>query len=115
MPERFFNADGTLNNDTVNYVFGFGQRICSGRHIADSEVWLTVACVLATFDITKAKDDCCNEIDIDPNAFVDSLATRPLPFKCFILPRSHEVEENIRIAMQSSDCPPVFWAVGQRL
>ncbi|KIL53882.1 hypothetical protein M378DRAFT_174541 [Amanita muscaria Koide BX008] len=26
MPERFFNADGALNNDTVNYVFGFGLR-----------------------------------------------------------------------------------------
>jgi len=25
-PERFFNADGTLNDDTMYYVFGFGRR-----------------------------------------------------------------------------------------
>ena len=25
-PERFFNDDGTLNNDTAQYVFGFGRR-----------------------------------------------------------------------------------------
>ncbi len=25
-PERFFNADGTLNDDTVVYAFGFGRR-----------------------------------------------------------------------------------------
>jgi hypothetical protein len=26
LPERFFNADGTLNGDTVEYIFGFGRR-----------------------------------------------------------------------------------------
>ena len=25
-PERFFNDDGTLNDDTVPYAFGFGRR-----------------------------------------------------------------------------------------
>ena len=25
-PERFFKADGTLNDDTVDYAFGFGRR-----------------------------------------------------------------------------------------
>ena len=25
-PERFFNDDGTLNNNTVQHVFGFGRR-----------------------------------------------------------------------------------------
>ncbi|KAM6494491.1 Cytochrome P450 [Amanita muscaria] len=75
MPERFFNADGTLNQDTVGYVFGFGRRICVGRHIADSVLWLMVSCMLATFDISKAKDDNGHEIDIDPDAFADSLIT----------------------------------------
>ncbi|KAF9238847.1 cytochrome P450 [Melanogaster broomeanus] len=35
-PERFLNSDGTLNDDAVGYVFGFGRRICPGRHFADA-------------------------------------------------------------------------------
>ena len=25
-PERFFNTDGSLNDDTVDYAFGYGRR-----------------------------------------------------------------------------------------
>ncbi len=25
-PERFFDPDGTLNDDTVDYAFGYGRR-----------------------------------------------------------------------------------------
>lgn len=25
-PERFFNANGTLNDDTIGYAYGFGRR-----------------------------------------------------------------------------------------
>jgi cytochrome P450 len=53
-PERFIKADGTLNDDTVDYAFGFGRRyvaftpalvqnadmcrICPGRAFAETEV-----------------------------------------------------------------------------
>ncbi|KAM6490882.1 Cytochrome P450 [Amanita muscaria] len=101
IPERQFNTDGTLNDDTASYGFGFGRRICPGRHIADSLLWLTFACILATFDICKAKDDNGNEINIDPYAYADSMITYPLPFKCSITPRSRETEDLIRIAATS--------------
>ena len=39
-PERFINEDGTLTDDTVDYAFGFGRRVCPGRHMADSMVRL---------------------------------------------------------------------------
>ena len=26
LPERFLKADGTLNDDTMDYAFGFGRR-----------------------------------------------------------------------------------------
>ncbi|KIL60533.1 hypothetical protein M378DRAFT_168024 [Amanita muscaria Koide BX008] len=89
-PERLIqesNTDGTLNDDTASYSFGFERRICPGRHIADyvwrrfavarrlSQLWLTFACILATFDICKAKDDNDNEIDIDPDAYADFMTT----------------------------------------
>jgi len=65
-----------------------------------------IASTLATFNISKAKDENGNEIDIDPDAFTDSFTRcaamifvnvvvtysicEPLPFKCSILPRSQQ-------------------------
>ncbi|KAF8152097.1 cytochrome P450 [Mycena galopus ATCC 62051] len=65
-PERFFNADGQLNADDRILTFGFGRRTCPGRYAANAIVWATVVSVLATFNITKAKDETGKEIDIDP-------------------------------------------------
>jgi hypothetical protein len=36
-------------------------------------MWLIIVSVLATFNISKAKDKAGNEIDIDPDATIDSL------------------------------------------
>ncbi|KAF8625969.1 hypothetical protein AX17_006694 [Amanita inopinata Kibby_2008] len=80
-PERFFEADGTLNDDTMDIAFGFGRRICPGRHIATSTLWIMIASVLSTFTISKDKDEDGNEIDIDSGAFSDAVVSHPLPFK----------------------------------
>ncbi|KIL55978.1 hypothetical protein M378DRAFT_173116 [Amanita muscaria Koide BX008] len=95
-PERFFIGDGTLNDDIVDYSFGFGRRICPGRHMADKTVWLMMSSVLATFDITKARDGSGNEIDIDANAYSDGTTSHPLPFKSSITPRSSQAESLIQ-------------------
>ncbi|KAJ6466213.1 cytochrome P450 [Mycena sanguinolenta] len=65
-PDRFFTADGKLNEDDTILTFGFGQRICPGRYHADATIWATIVSVLSTFNITKAKDATGKEIDIDP-------------------------------------------------
>ncbi|KAF8199264.1 cytochrome P450 [Mycena galopus ATCC 62051] len=54
-PERYL-LDGKLNPamTDLNIVFGFGRRICPGRHMAASSVWISIARILATFDISKA-------------------------------------------------------------
>lgn len=39
-------------------------RVCAGRYMADNTVWLTVASVLATLTLGKAKDKNGNEINI---------------------------------------------------
>ncbi|KAF7365150.1 O-methylsterigmatocystin oxidoreductase [Mycena venus] len=87
-PDRFFTADGRLNNDDTVLAFGFGRRICVGRHHADATVWAAMVSVLATFNITKAKDSTGNEIDIDPNNYSDDLISHPSSFACSITPRS---------------------------
>ncbi|KAJ7578133.1 cytochrome P450 [Mycena floridula] len=64
IPERFIKSDGSLNDDDMGYVFGFGRRVCVGRHLAQGTMWLAVASILATFNISKAKDANGNEIPI---------------------------------------------------
>ncbi|KIL67639.1 hypothetical protein M378DRAFT_73397, partial [Amanita muscaria Koide BX008] len=95
-PERFFKSDGTLDDDTVIYAFGFGRRICPGRHMAELMVWQVIALALATFNISKAKDKNGNEIDVDPDACTDSFTCYPLPFECTITPRSVQAVSLVR-------------------
>ncbi|KAJ7618737.1 cytochrome P450 [Roridomyces roridus] len=53
-PERFL-LDGKPN-PSVKYpdaAFGFGRRICPGQHLASASLWITIASVLAVFEIRK--------------------------------------------------------------
>lgn len=64
VPERFLK-DGTLDpsvRDPRSVFFGFGKRICAGRHFADTSIWLAVATVLACFDISPARDETGHDI-----------------------------------------------------
>ncbi|KAF7365160.1 O-methylsterigmatocystin oxidoreductase [Mycena venus] len=94
-PDRFFTADGKLNKDDTVLAFGFGRRICVGRHNADAIVWATMVSVLSTFNIAKAKDACGKEIDIEPN-YSDGLVSHPQSFACSISPRSETAKNLIQ-------------------
>ncbi|KJA21663.1 hypothetical protein HYPSUDRAFT_687524 [Hypholoma sublateritium FD-334 SS-4] len=86
-PSRFLDENGHLNDDNVGYVFGFGRRICPGRHLASDSVWLTIATVLQNFDIQKKRDSNGKEIPIS-GEYSDGLIAHPVPFECTITPRS---------------------------
>ena len=43
--------------------FGYGRRICPGRHFAMDILWLTVANVLSTFVIEKSIDEQENVVE----------------------------------------------------
>ncbi|KAL5496045.1 hypothetical protein ACEPAH_3138 [Sanghuangporus vaninii] len=47
--------------DPVAPVFDFGRRVCPGRAFAESVMWLTIANVLAAFDILPWKDPVTGE------------------------------------------------------
>ncbi|KAJ7032490.1 cytochrome P450 [Mycena alexandri] len=94
-PDRFFTAEGGLNDDDTILTFGFGRRICPGRHTAEATVWSTIVSVLATFDIAKAKDADGNEIDIDP-VYSDGVVSHPEPFVCSITPRSDRARDLVQ-------------------
>jgi len=87
IPERFLNDDGSPKpNDIEHITFGFGRRICVGRHFADTSVWSVIAKMLAVFKILKPLDEHGAEITIEPK-FLGGIASRPFPFECRILPR----------------------------
>ncbi|KAF7350121.1 Cytochrome P450 [Mycena venus] len=90
-PERFLLDDGSPNPAVPDpeVAFGYGRRLCPGRHMASASLWITVSSVLAAFDITKAVDEDGREIE--PSYEFDSgFINAPLPFKCSIRPRSKE-------------------------
>ncbi|KAF7346397.1 O-methylsterigmatocystin oxidoreductase [Mycena sanguinolenta] len=101
-PDRFFTADGKLNNDDTILAFGFGRRICVGRHLADATIWGTIVSVLSTFNIAKAKDDAGNEIDIDPR-YSDGMISHPEPFACSITPRSEVAKSLVQDTTETYD------------
>jgi cytochrome P450 len=66
-PERFLNDDGSLKpNDIEHIAYGFGRRICVGRHLADTSVWSVIAKVLAVFKILRPLDENGVEIPVEP-------------------------------------------------
>ncbi|KDQ55439.1 hypothetical protein JAAARDRAFT_692211 [Jaapia argillacea MUCL 33604] len=92
-PERFIADDGTLKGGH-EVVFGFGRRICPGRHMADAQVWAMIALVLSVFCVTKAKDANGNDVEVD-GRYSDGALIHPLPFKCSIVPRHERASQLI--------------------
>jgi cytochrome P450 len=78
-------ADGTwkLRTDVMdprNFAFGFGRRVCPGTHIADQSIFATLATVVHTLDIRRAKDR--NGKEVIPEARMNSgLICHPVPFE----------------------------------
>jgi len=66
--------------------------------MATSSVWITIASLLATFDITKAVGEDGNVIEPNYDYF-PGLVTMPLPFKCSIRPRSQEAADLIQATL----------------
>jgi cytochrome P450 len=55
-PERFIDADGSLRDDSVlTSAFGFGKRVCPGRHFVDASLFIVVSSILSVFKIEKGK------------------------------------------------------------
>ena len=43
--------------DPSTVVFGFGRRACPGQWLAYDLLWISIASILASFDIMPAKDE----------------------------------------------------------
>ncbi|RXW15359.1 hypothetical protein EST38_g10497 [Candolleomyces aberdarensis] len=105
-PDRFINPDtGQVDfmraRDPSHACWGYGRRICPGRHMAFSSIWLAIASLISMFNSEKVKEKVRvvgedvigweEERTVElTHEYVSGLAVMPKPFKCVIKPRSKE-------------------------
>ncbi|KAF5382593.1 hypothetical protein D9615_002747 [Tricholomella constricta] len=63
-PERFIKEDGSLDESSSDFVWGFSRRTCPGRTFAELTMWIAVARILAVYNIHKAIDSHGREIPV---------------------------------------------------
>ncbi|PFH47243.1 hypothetical protein AMATHDRAFT_87834 [Amanita thiersii Skay4041] len=89
-PERFlkdgkFNLNGVL--DPHDVAFGFGRRICPGRHLSNNSLLITVASVLAVYDVLPPVDE--KDLPIPMSLEVThGIVSHPVSLECTIRPQS---------------------------
>jgi len=96
-PSRHLNPDGTPapsppdTQDEGHIVYGFGKRICIGRHVANDTMFIAFAVMLWAMELAPAKDEYGREIPVDVDGYVDNgMVHLPVPFSCKITPRFPE-------------------------
>ncbi|KAJ0421285.1 cytochrome P450 [Aspergillus carlsbadensis] len=87
-PSRFLSPTPELDPHTLS--FGFGRRICPGRLLADSTVFMTVAKSLAVFDFRPHGEGSVQK------GFLPGVISHPVPFTLRITPRSEVAEGLVR-------------------
>ncbi|KAF9770795.1 hypothetical protein IL306_011597 [Fusarium sp. DS 682] len=80
------------------WTFGAGRRICPGIHVAERTLFLATARLMWAFNIRKARGPDGLEIEVDRDEVTQSIAARPVPFRCEITPRS---EKHARLIVEA--------------
>jgi cytochrome P450 len=83
--------------------FGFGRRICVGRHIADASLFASVATVLATVNVVRAKDREGNETvpEVVPSS---GFLSHPKPFEYVLEYRDESSWGLLATALEHAEC-----------
>ncbi|KAJ3894816.1 cytochrome P450 [Lentinula edodes] len=69
-PSRFLDSNGQIDpaiKDPATPVFGFGRRVCPGKHIALDLLWIAIASILTSFSIEPGSDYEDSETFVKPN------------------------------------------------
>ncbi|OCH91989.1 cytochrome P450 [Obba rivulosa] len=81
LPERFLDPSHPTVDPSM-WMFGFGRRICPGSVLAENSIFITIATLLASFDISLPDTG-----ELKPQ-FSSFQISYPEPFDCRIVPRS---------------------------
>ncbi|TEB33718.1 cytochrome P450 [Coprinellus micaceus] len=98
-PERYLEDESLPDPKTI--IFGFGRRICPGRFLADSSVYMTLAALTALFDISPARDSEGKPM-VPVVEYAEGFVRHPKPFRCSIKPRSERVLTLVKEAKAES-------------
>jgi len=101
-PERFTDGYKLFKDipDPRNFAFGYGRRICPGRHFAESNLWMNIATLLSVYNIRYPVDVNGLEQKQDPKFIWNLALLKPEEFECHFEPRSKERLEKLRIAVE---------------
>lgn len=100
IPERWLETKNS-HTDTLKNLpdvgFGFGRRICPGRHIGRNALFCSIVHMLWAFDVEVGVDGVTGEKGVvDPADYTEGLVVRPRPFKAILRPRGQRRRELIR-------------------
>ncbi|KIJ40664.1 hypothetical protein M422DRAFT_173338 [Sphaerobolus stellatus SS14] len=94
IPERFFNP--AARDPALTGAFGYGRRICPGRHMAENSLFIQIASMLQVFEISEPRDATGKERPLEYTFSSGILSyVFPVNFQCSILPRSQSTRELI--------------------
>ncbi|KAI0743064.1 cytochrome P450 [Daedaleopsis nitida] len=105
IPERWLNEDGSPRQDMRDAelaAFGFGRRICPGRHLAIGSIWIGIASTLSMFNLNKAVDKHGNVVE-PSGEYISGLVTYPRSFECVFKPRAESTAKIIYNGLQECD------------
>jgi cytochrome P450 len=98
-PDRYLaEDDGGLAEPFPIGQFGYGRRVCVGKHLAEASLWIVVATMLSVMKIEKARDENGNEI-VPKVELTNGLTSHPKPYQCRITPRDEGSAHVIRGSM----------------
>ena len=101
------NADGHLSDNSSyrlhaettrqrqRYVWGAGHRVCPGRHLAESTLWLALAKIIWACKIEPGKGWESKDLELNDDAFETGRIIVPKPFPLCFVPREERLEHTI--------------------
>lgn len=95
-PERYIEPRS--ERDPLDHAFGYGRRICPGRHFAMNSLFITISRFLATFNIIKKVSDGI-ELEVKVEA-TPGIINHPTPYPYTIKVRSEKYADLIRSVEQ---------------
>ncbi|KAJ6555591.1 cytochrome P450 [Mycena vulgaris] len=90
-PTRFLPKPDGRGEPHPSATWGFGRRICPGRHLANASLWMAMATMLATLDISTTVGPDGKEVTPKVE-FTTGLTQEQVPFPCSIEARSERAK-----------------------